>query len=316
MDRNDSAGNTARRIADAWDADRGYLTSVASRILGDRDEAEEMVQEAFGRLTRIELDDIDDMRGWLAVVVRNLSLDRIKSAQARHETVASSLADGSLPLPDLRLGDPADRITLDDQVQLALAVVLDRLTPAERTAFVLHDIFGFSFAEVGEIVGRTAAACRQLASRARRSIRTGTPAARAEPQDTTNRLLAERFIAVCAGGDLTELIALLDPDVVGEAVLIDHGPIIRLEGRPLVAKNLVQRLGLGTGGVLVPVEVERQCGVLTIGGGRVTALLILEEDNGLIHHIHAFVRPRLSRPDRRGDRRGDGHDVTTPGSEA
>lgn len=102
--------------------------------------------------------------------------------------------------------DPADRITLDDEVQLALALVLDRLTPPERTAFVLHDVFGFPFDAVGDLVGRTPAACRQLASRARARVQTGKPPGRSDVEITRQRVLAERFIAACAGGDISDLL--------------------------------------------------------------------------------------------------------------
>jgi len=143
------------RFDAVWRADRGRMIALARRMLGDSAEAEDVVQEAFGRLARVDLDEIDDVQGWLAVVVRRLCLDRIRSARFRHESVTlSSLPDGVIVLPPELAADPADRITLDDQVQVALAVLLDRLSPAERTAFVLHDIFGFPYAAVGEIVGR------------------------------------------------------------------------------------------------------------------------------------------------------------------
>ena len=160
------------RFAVVWRDDRDRMLQLARRMLGDSTEAEDVVQEAFGRLARVDLDELNDVQGWLAVVVRRLCLDRIRSARFRHEsTTLSSLPDGVISLPPELAADPADRVTLDDQVQLALAVVLDRLSPAERTAFVLHDIFGFPYAAVGETVGRSTAACRQLASRARRAIR-------------------------------------------------------------------------------------------------------------------------------------------------
>ena len=155
------------RFEEVWRTDRGRMVGLARRTLGDAAEAEDVVQEAFGRLARVDLDELEDVSGWLAVVVRRLCLDRIRSAHFRHESVTLGvLPDGVISLPPELAADPADRITLDDQVQLALAVVLDRLSPAERTAFVLHDIFGFPYAAVGEVVGRSTAACRQLASRA------------------------------------------------------------------------------------------------------------------------------------------------------
>ena len=166
MERDDKSIDELNEV---WAPERPYLLRVAQRVLEGRDGAEDVVQEALGRLVRA--DAISDVRGWLTVVVRNIAIDRVRSAHSRHETggdQALGIAAGGV--------DPVDRVTLDDQVQRALAIVLDRLSPPERTAFVLHDIFGFSFIEVGQIVGRTPAACRQLASRARRSIRSDSPA--------------------------------------------------------------------------------------------------------------------------------------------
>src|SRR3954465_12341720 len=161
----------------AWRANRRFVQQLATRTLGDAVEAEDVVQETFDRLARVDPAELDDVRGWLAVVARRLGLERIRSAYARRESVTGApMADLGTNLHRTDSVDPADRVTLDDEIQVALAVVLDRLTPAERTAFVLPDLFGFSFAAVGEIVGRTPAACRQLASRARRSVRTGAAA--------------------------------------------------------------------------------------------------------------------------------------------
>src|SRR3546814_3718069 len=126
---------------DAWRDQSGYLTAMATRILRDGAEAEDIVQEAFTRLSLVDLDHIDDARGWLAVVVRRLSLDRLKSAHARRETSGGdALVEGSHPLHGSELGaDPLDRITLDDQVQMALTMVLDRLSPNQKTSLLLHD---------------------------------------------------------------------------------------------------------------------------------------------------------------------------------
>src|SRR4051794_11306202 len=226
------------RFDGVWREDRGRMLALARRTLGDGAEAEDVVQEAFSRLARVDLDELQDVGGWLAVVVRRLCLDRIRSAHFRHESVTlGSLPDGVISLPPELAGDPADRITLDDQVQLALAVVLDRLSPAERTAFVLHDIFGFPYAAVGEIVGRSTTACRQLASRARRAIREGADVRheevrRTDIEDAQHRAVSERFIEACAGGDISVLMEVLDPDVVGEATLFGFGPLVASAGRP------------------------------------------------------------------------------------
>ena len=128
-----------------------------------------MVQEAFARLAGASIDDIDNVRGWLVVVTRRLCLDRLGSADARRTTATAE------PPEMAHQGvDPADRLSLDDEVRRALAVVVDRLSPAERTSFILHDIFGFPFDALAELVGRTPAACRQSARRARLAIRTGS----------------------------------------------------------------------------------------------------------------------------------------------
>src|SRR5262245_43359017 len=162
---NDAAAELDARFEEAWRAYHVRLVAQAKRTLHDDGAAEDVVQEAFRRLGTVPLDEVDDVGGWLSVVVRRLCLNQLRTAYARHETVG----EPTTIVSDL---DPLDRVTLDDEVQLALGLVLDRLTPAERTSFVLHDIFGFPFDAVGAIVGRTPAACRQLATRARRSIRT------------------------------------------------------------------------------------------------------------------------------------------------
>ncbi len=285
-----------RLFEDVWRDDRGYLIGMASRMLGDAAEAEDVVQEAFGRLAGVDLDQIDDVRGWLAVVVRRLCLDRIRSAHTRRESTAGATFPAEYrPVQGDQVTDPADRVTLDDQVQLALAVVLDRLTPAERTAFVLHDVFGFSFAAVGDIVGRTPAACRQLASRARRSIRTDAEPVEAGPDLTRRRMLAERFIAVCAGGDINELMAMLDPNVVGEATMFGQGPLVEVEGRSNVAARVLRLFGPATESLLVPFAIEDAPGVVAFANGRLVAVIRFEEEGGLISHLRSLVVPPVRR---------------------
>ena len=280
-----------------WRDDRDRMLGLARRMLGDATEAEDVVQDAFGRLARVDLDELQDVQGWLAVVVRRLCLDRIRSARFRHEsTTLSSLPDGVISLPPELAADPADRVTLDDQVQLALAVVLDRLSPAERTAFVLHDIFGFPYAAVGETVGRSTAACRQLASRARRAIREGSDQGhddvrRADNEDEQHRAVSERFIEACAGGDISTLMQVLDPDVVGEATIFGFGPLLTSAGRPVIAQRLLGLFGPGTESVLIPMTVERQPGVIAFVHRRVAAVVRFETENGLIRDIRALVLP-------------------------
>jgi RNA polymerase sigma-70 factor, ECF subfamily len=285
------------RFEVVWREDRDRMLVLARRMLGDAAEAEDVVQDAFGRLARVDLDELQDIQGWLAVVVRRLCLDRMRSARFRHEsTTLGSLPDGVISLPPELAADPADRVTLDDQVQLALAVVLDRLSPAERTAFVLHDIFGFPYAAVGETVGRSTAACRQLASRARRAIREGADrrrddVSRADIEDEQHRAVSERFIEACAGGDISALMQVLDPDVVGEATIFGFGPLLTSAGRPVIAQRLLGLFGPGTESVLIPMTVERQPGVIAFVHRRVAAVIRFETEDGLIRDIRALVLP-------------------------
>ena len=292
---------------DLWHAHRAHLLALATRMLGDPGGAEDVVQEAYGRLARLTPADraaIADVGGWLAVAVRRRCLDRIRSAAFRREVVGDPEAPGGPAAAGPRPGpDPADRVTLDDQVQAALAVVLDRLTPAERTAFVLHDVFGFPFAAVGEIVGRTPAACRQLASRARRAVRAvDRPGAQVAPgagaragagaDAERRRAVAERFVAACAGGDLAGLVAVLDPDVDGEAILLGHGPLVEAAGRAEVAERLLALFGPGSRRRLAAVPLGDAGGVIAFDEtrGRVVAVVRLDVAGGMVRHIHTYVR--------------------------
>jgi RNA polymerase sigma-70 factor (ECF subfamily) len=183
-------------------------------------------------------------------------------------------------------------VTLDDQVQFALAIVLDRLSPAERTAFVLHDVFGFPFTAVGEMVGRTPTACRQLASRARRSIRADDALASPLAEVDQHQLLAERFIAACAGGDMAELIAVLDPDVVGEATFVGGALIGRVAGREEMAQRALIFLGPKSGRTLVPVPGTDGPVVLALDDDdRVVAVMRIEAAAGVVHRVSTVVAP-------------------------
>lgn len=283
------------RLLRAWSDDRSYVLSLATRMLGDAAAADDVVQVAFSRLAAADLDAIDNVRGWLVVVVRRLCLDRVRSAHARRETtVGAELADDDRPALSQAAVDPADRITLDDEVQLALSVVLDRLTPAERTVFVLHDVFGYPFDEVASLVGRTPAACRQLASRARTSIHADRPVRRSSHDDEQRRLLAERFAAACAGGDLDALMAMLDPDVAGGAILVTDGgtrgrPLGRSHGRPVVARRILTFVGPDSGVVLVPVSLEYHAGLAVIYEDELAGIIRLEERDGRITHVDTFA---------------------------
>jgi RNA polymerase sigma-70 factor (ECF subfamily) len=224
------------------------------------------------------MEDIEDERGWLIVVTSRLCLDHVRSARVRREQSAEWLQEAP------ELADPADRVTLDDSIRLALFVVLERLSPAERVAFVLHDLFAMPFETVAETLGKAPAACRQLARRARQKIEGGEPRF---PVDTAvHRELTDRFIAAAANGDLEGLLAVLDPDVSGTADI--PGAKVAV-GADAVASNIL-RYWAGRTMVSVPLGPQRAA-VLGFLGHRLAAVIELRVGDRGIHDIHATVDP-------------------------
>jgi RNA polymerase sigma-70 factor, ECF subfamily len=192
--------------------------------------------------------------------------------------------------------DPADRVTLDDTVRIALLAVLERLSPAERAAFVLHDVFGLTFEQVADTVGRTPAACRKLASRARATIRDGH-GPRFDVDPTTARHIVERFAAACASGDLDALLTILDPDVVGEfdsGGRIPGAPLGPLVGAHAVAATLANTLS-GSSATFTTVGVNGQPGITVALHGRTMAVITVETDG---HHVRAIRA--IGNPDKLG----------------
>jgi RNA polymerase sigma-70 factor (ECF subfamily) len=281
------------RLPDLWSEHRRLVLDVAYRMLGSINDAEDVVQETFARLMGADLEAIDDVRGWLVVVATRLCLDQLRSARARHEAyVGPWLPEPLIELPGEE-PDPADRVTLDDSVRMALMIVLERLSPAERAAFVLHDVFGFSFEAVANIVGRTPAASRQLASRARRHIGAETSPARFEVDPLVLNRAAERFIGASASGDLDALLEVLDPDVVGwtDSGGIGGAPREAVAGRLLVANTLLAFLR-NWKVTLVPMAVNGEAGAVAYRRGHVLAVLAFESRDGLITRIHAIANPQ------------------------
>ena len=223
-------------IGRAWSAHRPYLIDLAFRMLGDIGAAEDVVQEAFFRLVQTPVGTVNDARGWLIVVTSRLCLDHIKSAPWRRERPADMTVRDYRDA-DMRSVDPADRVTLDDEVRLALLVMLDCLTPAERVTFVLHDIFQLPFDLIAETVGRPSTACRQLASRARRKIRESRESESFPIEPAEHRAITRRFIAACANGDLDELLGVLDPNASGE---LDARKDFVVVGAARVARNMLR----------------------------------------------------------------------------
>ncbi len=207
-----------------FERNRQHLQSVAYRMLGSRSEAEDAVQEAWLRLSRSDTEAVENLAAWLTTVVARVSLDMLRSRRARREDYVS------LPEPIVTIENgPEDEAVLADSVGLALLVVLDTLTPAERLAFVLHDMFGMPFEEIAPIVERTPTATRQLASRARRRVRGATP--RADPDVKQQRAVVDAFLAATRNGDFEALVAVLDPEVVFRA---DRGRLAAVGAPPVV----------------------------------------------------------------------------------
>lgn len=224
-------------------AERRYLVRVAYRLLGTVAEAEDAVQEAFARWYRLDETErhaIVAPRAWLTRVTSRICLDQLGSARMRRETYVGEWLPEPLPSDsDLVADDPLEHASRSEAVGLALLVLLDTLTPAERVAFVLHEVFALPFAEIGEIVGRTPAACRQLATAARRRLRAERSARATRDRHDE---LARAFAQACADGDLAGLIVLLDPAVVLRS---DGGGRVSAARRPVLGSDAVARFVLG-----------------------------------------------------------------------
>lgn len=203
---------------------RPRLIGVAYGLLGTLDEAEDAVQESWIRLQRSDLEAIDDLTGWLVTTTSRIALDAFRSARRRREKYAGPW----LPEPVETAPDPADSVSLADSLSWAMLVVLETLSPAERAAFVLHDVFGLSFNDVGQALGRAPGACRKLASRARDHVEARQPRFDVDPQ--THREVVAAFARATTSGDLERLLSLLDPDAV---LTSDGGGVAQALPRPI-----------------------------------------------------------------------------------
>jgi RNA polymerase sigma-70 factor, ECF subfamily len=285
------------QVVQAWNDHRPYLVDLAFRMLGDIGAAEDVVQDAFARLLRTGPGEIADERGWLIVVTSRLCLDQIRSARARRERPHDAAEIEFVPgdpaaAARQRSGDPADRVTLDDNVRLALLVVLQRLSPAERVVFVLHDIFGVPFASIAETVGRPVPTCRQLARRARQKIAAGHGGPTFEVGRSEHREVTEKFIAACARGDLDGLLQVLAPDAWGDFDGGPDDPVVRgvTHGAARVARQLLHYWGPGT--TLVTLPVAGQPALLGFIDRKLAGVLVFTVRAGRIQAVHVIGDPR------------------------
>jgi RNA polymerase sigma factor (sigma-70 family) len=272
-------------LVDRFEANRAHLRAVAYRMLGSRTEADDAVQEAWLRLGRSDPSEIENLGGWLTTVVARVSLDMLRSrASRREDSGRANLADAIDGAASV--GDPEAEALLVDTVGSALLVVLDTLSPSERLAFVLHDIFAVPFDEIGPILGRSSNAAKQLASRARHKVQGTEPAPDADP--ARQREVVDAFLAASRGGDFDALLALLDPEVVlqADAAAVRMGSPPEIRGATAVA-------GTFSGRALAaqPALIDGVAGVAWAVGGRPKVAWDLTISGGRIVHIEMLAAP-------------------------
>ncbi|MGW7408540.1 RNA polymerase sigma factor SigJ [Streptomyces sp. NPDC054833] len=282
-------------------SERRRLTNLAYRLLGSLADAEDVVQETYARwyaMSPQRQAAIDSPGAWLTTVASRICLDLLGSARARRERYVGEWIPEPLPdrtewisgRPGAGTVDPADRVTLDESVSMAFLVVLDAMTPAERVAFILHDVFRYPFAEVAEIVGRTPVACRQLASSARRRVRAPQPDAASAAQRAE---IVRAFKQAWEAKDIDALIGLLDPDVTATG---DGGGLATAEPHPIegagqVARFFVDRSVAAAGVTLVERTVNGQPGLVAQRDGVTVSVMAFDVTGNRIHHIWAVLNP-------------------------
>jgi RNA polymerase sigma factor (sigma-70 family) len=280
-------------LAERFEENRPHLRAVAYRMLGSSAEADDAVQETWLRLSRAGVGGVENLGGWLTTIVARVSLNMLRSRTLRREEPMDPPATGQ-PVAPPNGTDPEHEAVLADSVGLALLVVLDTLTPAERLAFVLHDMFAVPFEEIAPIVERSPVATRQLASRARRRVQA---APQPDRDVARQRRVVDAFLAAARGGDFEALLQVLDPDVIFR---MDLGPGSRLTHRPLAGAGPVARHVLATAPRFVHlaqlVLVNGEAGALfgtreepiavigfTIVDGRIAALNLIADQDKLRH---------------------------------
>jgi len=269
-------------LAERFEESRDHLRAVAYRMLGSRSEADDAVQEAWLKLSRSETSGVENLRGWLTTVVARVCLDMLRSRRSRREEPLGAHE----PEP---VGDADHDAMLADSVGVALLVVLKTLAPAERVAFVLHDMFDLPFDEIAPIVGRTPAAARQLASRARRRVR---GAATVSDSDLSRqREIVDAFLAASRGGDMAALLAVLDPEVVlrADSAAARMGASTEVRGAEAVAATFAGRARVAqpalvngaAGAVWAPGGRPRVVFGFTITDGKIVAIDLVADPEGL-----------------------------------
>jgi RNA polymerase sigma factor (sigma-70 family) len=275
-------------LAERFEENRGHLRAVAYRMLGSLSEADDAIQETWLRLSRSGGSGIENLDGWLTTVVARVCLDMLRSRQSRREEPID--APGTEPGANSRaFADPEQEAVLADSVGLALLVVLERLAPAERLAFVLHDMFGVPFEEIAAIVGRTPTAARQLASRARRRVQGTAPVANAGLVE--QREVVGAFLAALRAGDFDGLIAVLDPDVIArvDEAASRPGTPSEIRGAQNWAKGAVAFSRIAK--FVRPMLVNGSVGLVWAPRGRLLRVLRFAVSNRKISQVDVIADP-------------------------
>ncbi|HKZ12927.1 MAG TPA: RNA polymerase sigma factor SigJ [Solirubrobacterales bacterium] len=271
-------------LAQEFEQYRPHLRQVAYRMLGSLSEADDAVQEAWLRLNRSDSTKVGNLGGWLTTVVGRVSLDMLRTRRSRGEVQTGDWLPEPVAAAEGAETDPETQALMADSVGLALLVVLEQLSPAERLAFVLHDMFAVPFEEVAPIVERSPAAARQLASRARRRVRGSAPRSDADPTERRDAVAA--FLAAARDGDFERLLSILDPEVVFRLDAGPSSPLARppLRGQEEVARQIVAR-GTPFAPLARPASVNGLPGAVVEHNGRLIAVANVEVSGGRIVEI-------------------------------
>ncbi len=269
-------------LVSAFEAERSRLTTIAARILGSTHDANDVIQEAWLRVSRSDVDEIDSMPAWLTRVVTRLCLDHLRKRATRTDAESEAPA-GTAPI------DPADDALLADQVGEAMHVVMDTLTPTERVAFVLHDVFGYPFDDISELLGRSGTATRKLASRARRKLQGVPEPAVVKAAGDEHERVVEAFLTAARGGELADMLSLLAPEAVmrADAAGIEMGTDPVYDGAAAVAERFKGAKGA------VPVTIDGDLGAAWIMAGEVKVAFVFHVEDGHVHEVELLADPEI-----------------------
>ncbi|ADI11442.1 ECF subfamily RNA polymerase sigma factor [Streptomyces bingchenggensis BCW-1] len=279
-------------LAQRFEEHRSHLRAVAYRMLGSLNEADDAVQETWLKLSRSDVSEVQNLGGWLTTVAGRVCLDMLRSRSSRREEPLPEQQDGPIRLPDPVVSgpggvDPEQEMLVADSVGIALMIVLQTLAPAERLAFVLHDLFAVPFDEIAPILGRTSASTRQLASRARRRVEGAAPAA--DTDLARKREVVDAFLTASRGGDFDALLAVLDPDVVARSDGGTLRPSLLRRGAQDVASQAITFARIAE--AARPVLINGSPGVVSVAEGRVVSVMAFTIRGGRITALDILTDP-------------------------